>query len=150
MSHPPYSPDLALNDFFLFPYVKNKMSGQRFSTPAFGDTSIRVAKVHASNACKIKQRGTFWKTIKTFSMINICFCSLIPKYKRQPSYSLYNRLNTNNLDFNSFSVTRFYSFIHSFIQSPIDSEAGSSQSLIGLCDDCSQLYRTIWFSILFR
>ena len=51
MSHPPYSPDLAPNDFFLFPYVKNNMRGQRFPTPAeavdtcFGDTSIRVAKV---------------------------------------------------------------------------------------------------------
>ena len=33
MSHPPYSPDLAPNDFFLFPYVKNKMRSQRFSTP---------------------------------------------------------------------------------------------------------------------
>ena len=33
MSHPPYSPDLAPNDFSLFPYVKNKMRGQRFSTP---------------------------------------------------------------------------------------------------------------------
>ena len=32
MTHPPYSPDLAPNDFFLFPYVKNKMRGQRFST----------------------------------------------------------------------------------------------------------------------
>ena len=33
MSYPPYSPDLAQNDFFLFPYVKNKMIGQRISTP---------------------------------------------------------------------------------------------------------------------
>ena len=33
MSHPAYSPDLAPNEFFLFPYVKNKMRGQRFSTP---------------------------------------------------------------------------------------------------------------------
>ena len=33
MSHPPYSPDLLLNDLFLFPYVKNKMRDQRFSTP---------------------------------------------------------------------------------------------------------------------
>ena len=31
--HPPYSPDLAPNDFILFPYVKNKLRGQRFSTP---------------------------------------------------------------------------------------------------------------------
>ena len=33
ISHPPYSSDLAPNDFFLFPYVKNKMRGQRLSTP---------------------------------------------------------------------------------------------------------------------
>ena len=33
MKHPPYSPDLAPNDFFLFPYVKNKLRGHRFSTP---------------------------------------------------------------------------------------------------------------------
>ena len=33
MSHPPYSPGLAQNDFFLFPYVKNKMRSQLFSTP---------------------------------------------------------------------------------------------------------------------
>ena len=33
LSHPRYSPDLAPNDFFLFPYVENKMRRQRFSTP---------------------------------------------------------------------------------------------------------------------
>ena len=33
MSHCPYSSDLLLNDFFLFPYVKQKMLGQRFSSP---------------------------------------------------------------------------------------------------------------------
>ena len=33
MNRPPYNPDLAPNDFFLFPCVKNKMRGQRFSTP---------------------------------------------------------------------------------------------------------------------
>lgn len=32
MGHPPYSPDLAPNDFFLFPNVKNKLRGQRFSS----------------------------------------------------------------------------------------------------------------------
>ncbi|GBP67182.1 PiggyBac transposable element-derived protein 3 [Eumeta japonica] len=30
--HPPYSPDLASNDFYLFPSVKNKLRGQRFSS----------------------------------------------------------------------------------------------------------------------
>ena len=32
MGHPPYSPDLAPNDFFLFPNIKNKLRGQRFSS----------------------------------------------------------------------------------------------------------------------
>ena len=29
MSHPPDSPSLAPNNFFLFPYIKNKMRGHR-------------------------------------------------------------------------------------------------------------------------
>ncbi|XP_025163255.1 histone-lysine N-methyltransferase SETMAR-like [Harpegnathos saltator] len=33
MGHPPYSPDLAPNDFFLFLQIKNKLRGHRFSTP---------------------------------------------------------------------------------------------------------------------
>lgn len=32
MSHPPYSPDLAPCDFFLFGYLKGKLSGQSFET----------------------------------------------------------------------------------------------------------------------
>lgn len=31
--HPPYSPDLAPNDYFLFPTIKKKLRGQRFPTP---------------------------------------------------------------------------------------------------------------------
>ena len=42
MSHPPYSPDLAPNDFFLFPYVENKMRGQRFSTSEKAVDAFRV------------------------------------------------------------------------------------------------------------
>jgi len=33
MTHPPYSPDLAPCDFFLFPYIKGKMRGLTFNTP---------------------------------------------------------------------------------------------------------------------
>lgn len=33
MTHPPYSPDLAPCDYFLFPTIKNRMRGRRFSTP---------------------------------------------------------------------------------------------------------------------
>ena len=39
---PPYSPDLAPNYFFLFPYVKNKMRGQRFSTPKEAVDAFRM------------------------------------------------------------------------------------------------------------
>ena len=42
MNHPPYSADLAPNDFFLFPYVKNKMTGQRFSTPEEAVDAFRM------------------------------------------------------------------------------------------------------------
>ena len=31
MGHPPYSLDLASNDFFLFPHTNKKIRGQRFS-----------------------------------------------------------------------------------------------------------------------
>jgi hypothetical protein len=30
--HPPYSPDLAPCDYFLFPYIKLKLKGRRFDT----------------------------------------------------------------------------------------------------------------------
>lgn len=33
MTHPPYSPDLAPCDFFLFPRIKDKLRGLRFSSP---------------------------------------------------------------------------------------------------------------------
>ena len=33
MSHPPYSPDLAPCDFFLFPHVKKQLRGTRYDSP---------------------------------------------------------------------------------------------------------------------
>ena len=45
MSHPPYNPDLATNDFFLFPYVKIKMRGQHFSTP---EETVNAFRMHVS------------------------------------------------------------------------------------------------------
>ena len=54
MSHPLYSPDLAPNDFFLFPHVKKNVGSTFFDTwrsgwcvqnACFGDTASRVAKV---------------------------------------------------------------------------------------------------------
>ncbi|GBP35812.1 Cytoplasmic dynein 2 heavy chain 1 [Eumeta japonica] len=40
---PPYSPDLALNDVYLFPSVKNKLRGQRFSRR---EEAVDVFKIH--------------------------------------------------------------------------------------------------------
>lgn len=33
LPHPPYSPDLAPSDFFLFGYIKNKLEGSKFEDP---------------------------------------------------------------------------------------------------------------------
>ena len=41
-SHPPYSSDLAPNDFFWFSYVKNKMRDQRFPTPEEAVDAFRM------------------------------------------------------------------------------------------------------------
>ena len=72
------------------------MRGQRFSTPE------EVVDVFRMNVLEIPQsewQKCFYNwfkrmqkcidlngEIKPFSMIKVCFCSLIPKYKRQPSY----------------------------------------------------------------
>jgi len=32
LEHPPYSPDLALSDFWLFPHLKKFLRGKRFSS----------------------------------------------------------------------------------------------------------------------
>jgi hypothetical protein len=40
--HPPYSPDLAPWDFFLFGYVKGKLMGYRAETPSELLVRIRV------------------------------------------------------------------------------------------------------------
>lgn len=45
MGHPPYSPDLAPNDFFLFPRIKDKMRGKRFTSP---EEAVEAFKFHVS------------------------------------------------------------------------------------------------------
>jgi len=41
LEHPPYSPDLAPSDFFLFPKLKLFLAGQRFFFESRGDCSCR-------------------------------------------------------------------------------------------------------------
>ena len=92
MSHPPYSRDLAPNNFFVFRYVNNKMRGERFSSPEEAVECMfwrylnqsKSDSIIGSNACKsvLILMGNILKKNK---VVNICFCSLIPKHKRQPS-----------------------------------------------------------------
>ena len=59
MSHPPCSPDLPPNDFFLFPYAKNKMRGHRFSTPEEAVDAFRmhILEIPQSEWQKFRQLG---------------------------------------------------------------------------------------------
>ena len=44
MAHPTYSSDLAPNEFFLFPHIKNKLRGQRFLMP---EEVVNAFKMHS-------------------------------------------------------------------------------------------------------
>jgi len=45
LPHPPYSPDLALYDFFLFPKLKTHLKGHHFGT----DENVQAAVTRALN-----------------------------------------------------------------------------------------------------
>ena len=65
-SPPPYSTDLAPNDFFLYAYVKNKVRGQRFSTP---EEAVDVFTMHV---LKIPQSE--WQK---------CFCNWFKRMQKR-------------------------------------------------------------------
>ena len=85
MGHPPYSPDLAPNEFFLFPHIKKKKCSTilvarrccwSVQKPCFGGVSIEVEKVlrQVVWAHAIVYESCWrilWKTIKPCLMINI-------------------------------------------------------------------------------
>jgi len=48
--HPPYSPDLAPSDFFLFPKLKKKLKGRRFQTEEIQAESQAVLNTLRENA----------------------------------------------------------------------------------------------------
>jgi len=49
--HPPYSPDLAPCDFFLFPTMKKTLKGKRFATVE----EVKTASQEALNNIKLQQ-----------------------------------------------------------------------------------------------
>ena len=59
MSHSPYSPDLTPNDFFLFPYVKNEVRGQRLSTPEEAIDAFRMHVLEIPQSKSKVFRGIF-------------------------------------------------------------------------------------------
>lgn len=66
MTHPPYSPDLAPNDFFLFPNIKGKLRGQRFTS---AEEAVEAFKNHV---LKVSQEE--WKNCydKWFERMQKC------------------------------------------------------------------------------
>ena len=45
LPHPPYSPDISPNDFFLYGYIKNKLKGNRFSSQKeLNDAVVEIIK----------------------------------------------------------------------------------------------------------
>ena len=75
MSHPPYSPDLAPNGFFLFPYVKNEMRRQRFSTPAEAVNAFRMHVLEVPQSEWQKCFGNWFKRMQ-YCCIKRKFCSV--------------------------------------------------------------------------
>ncbi|UYV83184.1 hypothetical protein LAZ67_23000093 [Cordylochernes scorpioides] len=60
MPHPPYSPDLAPNDFFLFPRIKSVLKGHRFDTVnAIKEKSLSVLRDITSE--EFSERFRNWK-----------------------------------------------------------------------------------------
>lgn len=57
--HPPYSPDLAPSDFFLFGYIKNKLAGRSFDSP----TDLFEAIIEIVNSIP---KETFDKVFKSW------------------------------------------------------------------------------------
>ena len=58
MGHPPYSPDLAPNDFFLFPTIKNKLRGQRFTST---EEAVNVFKNNVLRVLPLEWKNCFDK-----------------------------------------------------------------------------------------
>ena len=121
MSHPPCSTDLALNDFFLFPYIRNKQRGQRFSTP---ELAIDTLRTHSLDIPESEWQKCFenWKIYKYFNReyfekqwsdlrwLIFIFGLLVLKYKRQPSYTDITNLINPKVRLWTVAITYLRSF----------------------------------------
>ena len=64
------SPDLSPNDFFFFSYVKNKMTGQRFSTPIEAVDAFRTHVLEITQSEWQKCFGNWFKRMQIFIELN--------------------------------------------------------------------------------
>ena len=64
--HPPYSPDIALCDFWLFPKLKEKLRGSRYET--IEDMKEAVAKV-IDTVTREDFHGAFQKLLERYKCI---------------------------------------------------------------------------------
>jgi hypothetical protein len=68
ISHPPYFPDLAPCDFFLFPKMKLKLQGRRFDT----DEEIQAESQRALDTDGKGLRGSVPKMEETMEQVSTC------------------------------------------------------------------------------
>ena len=77
MSQPPYSSDLAPHDFFLFPYVKNKMRSQHFSLSEDAVDAFRIQYRYfqgneRNDDATFVPKSSFFKFLHNFANCFMC------------------------------------------------------------------------------
>ena len=79
LSHPPYSPDLAPNNYWLFPDLKRMLQGERFGsneevileTEAYFDKSFYKKNKIKKNKKRIKLLEKLWNQFITLERDNV-------------------------------------------------------------------------------
>ena len=70
MSHPPYSHDLAPNEFFSFPYVKNKLRCQHLSTP---EEAVDAFRMHVLEIPQSECIDIWSKRLQNYIDLNVAY-----------------------------------------------------------------------------
>jgi hypothetical protein len=109
LPQPPYSPDLALADFFFFPKLKSTLKGRRFQTiqeiTESSQMELRVIPIRAYQDCSQKwqrvgsgasaQEGSTLKVIKAHSVAGMSekiIKQMVPKLSEQTTYLCLEKL----------------------------------------------------------
>ena len=89
LPHPPYSPDLAPSDYWLFPQMTRQTAGERFENIqglsgtlgrwAGAQTEEWFAKCQSAGACALKLMGTISSQLKNKKTLSELFCTTCEK-----------------------------------------------------------------------